>query len=678
MIQSNNRNWLPKNEVINYLGLSAVNKGVTRNRNGETSTYCNQVINGVTYLSYEDLPEAAQKKIPLARLQQSLTQDNENKQVVAYQRILDNLVREYQPAFNDIKARYPVTPENATELAQIWTVWQWITDSCTRSNTNFKHLHTAYCKVFPAHLTNYKSFSRFKSDCQKNGIEATVIDKRLLGNTERRLSDAQYLFIRTLFCDDRKFTSPQVHRKLVKYCDEINETACSAETVKRYMYEVFEKEAECYAARYGEDAAKKHMPYATLLPAQYVHDQWQGDGWDVPLLLHIKGAKGADKIGRLKVFPFIDAHSRKIIGYSIGHSENTVLIMEALEDAMRNTGVLPAEFVFDKHSYHKTDVAKRFRAETERMGIAWTVSTNPQRKAIVERYFQYLDAVVKENCTGYMGQGVTARNKNARRNPETYTELRKTENLHTEDEVRVIIADTILQYNATQLPALGNISPNEAYTASEAVHAIHISSDERVRLINQPTAYKVERAQINIKRGIIKHEFQLPASLHYLEGEKVHVFYEDLDDGIYIEDTRTGELHAISPKQKIHGAVVNQTDKDRELLNQLKGRTTGYKKQSSKASQRIADEMLVNSPEIAAYIAPHTVSKDIRRAMQENSELHLRAEDLGVRENMLPVRSYATANPVSPAKDKQPKYIPADHTPRFFDANEFLNQSNTI
>lgn len=665
-----NRNWIPSHIAVNYIGKNTLKVGIRRYNNGDISSYRNQKFNGITYISYEDLPDSQQRKIPLAKLQQSLTDQDTNKQVAAYQRIIEGLIREYQRFYNDIKSRYPFTPECCTELAQIWAVWDYITNKCDRGNTNFKHFHAAYIKVFPSHLTNYKSFSRYKNDCVKNGIEATVIDRRLVGTSQRRLSDAQYLFIRTMYMDDRKFSSPQIHRKLRSYCESIGETDCSKETVKYYMREVFEKDAECYAARYGENAAKRQNPYATLLGAEYIHDQWQGDGWDVPLFV-----RSNNKIIRLKVFPFIDNHSRKIIGYSVGKSENTVLIMEALNDAIRNTGVLPGEFVFDKHSYHKTDIAKRFRAETERMGIVWTVSTNPQRKAIVERYFQYLDGVIKENHTGYIGQGITAKNKDARRNPETYTELRKTENLLTEHEAIAIIADTIHSYNNTALTVLGDISPNEAYARSKAKHAINVTESERVSLIAPVLSYKVDRMQITIRVGIIKHEFQLPAHLHYLNNERVNVHYEDLNEGIYIVDIDSGETHAIAPKPKIHGAIVNQTDRDVELLNQLKGRRTGIAKKSSGGSKAIADRILVNSPEIIDYIAPYTVSKDVHKSLQENRELQLRVMDLGVTANKLPVRTISQKIPTSPAKAKdiESPFNPTNHTPGMFDIHSFIN-----
>lgn len=676
MIYTENRNWIHKNDVAKYIGYENVKKGLQRYNSGKIETYRSKVINGKTYLSFEDLPETAQKKIPLTRLQETINENNQNKQVAAYENIIRGLCREYQAVYNQIKDRYPLAPERCTELAQTWTVWQWITEKCHKGNTNFKHLHEAYVNVFPAHLTNYKSFSNYKKSCIEKGIETTVIDRRLFGTAQRRISDAQYLFIRAMYMDDRKFTSSQVYSKLVTYCNEIQETPCSKETIKNYMYEVFEKDAECYAARYGNDALKKRAPYASLLPADYIHDQWQGDGWDVPLW--IEGYK------RLKVFPFIDNHSRKIIGYSIGKSENTVLIVEALEDAMRNTGVLPAEFVFDKHSYHKTDIAKRFRSETEKRGIIWTISTNPQRKAIVERYFQFLDAYIKVNYTQYLGQGITAKNKNARRNPETYIELRKPENILTETEVKAIIVDTIIQYNSTPLEVIGNISPNEKYVQSTAKHSISISENERISLIKPPAIYKVSRGQINIKQGIIKHEFQLPAHLHYLEGEKVQVIYEELEQSIYLFDIKTGEcLGEVIPKPKIHGAIVNQTERDRELLNQLKGRTTGIQKQSSKIGISIANKMLIEAPETIEYIASHTISKDIRASMQENRELQNRARDLGVQENMLPIRKQSISVPVIPrpkskAKDANSPFVPDNHTPAVFDINKFLNSENEL
>ncbi len=601
-------------------------------------------------------PEA-QKSLPaLAVILDKYSAETVNDDILELQQIFEGLTkRGFQQYIPQLKEKYNLSPEKIKLAAQKAAVWNYIIDNYARTANSLNNYFTAYCKVFPGQLKTKEAFSRSLKQCKENGIEAAAVDGRAFGNAKERISEFQYALIYALYIKDQKYSSSEIHKKLVAACAEKGEKPCSKSTVKILMKRMG-KDITAYAARYGARAAQQQMPYASLEAAYYANDQWQVDGWTIPFW--------DGDMKRLVLFAVMDNHSRKFIGYSIGRSENTELITAGFDDAMRNTGVLPAEIVSDNHSYHRTLTASNFKAATELKGVMFNVSINPQRKAMLERHWQYLNSLLKD-YKGYLGQGVTAKNKDARRNPEMLAELAKPENLLTEGEIKAIMAAAIMEYNQSPLNSLEGKSPDDAYQTSSTPNAIAITEAERVSYTNPVETYKVTRGQITIKKGVKKYEYQLPAHLtSQYNNERVAVQYEDLTQGVYLFDIKTGECIAdVQLKAKIPGAAINQTEADKQQFLQLAGRRKGIVKQTGKAAQKKLAAALLQNPEAADYIASYTLDKDVRAQVQQSRDLKLRVNDLGIDTNTLPLRKATGATlPAMPqGKTKASPFTDASH-----------------
>jgi transposase InsO family protein len=553
---------------------------------------------------------------------------------------------QYHTYYNQIGGSYTVNKDTCKLFAQRWAVWQWISQNYSRTKNSLTIYHAAYSMVFPGHLCDVNSFSNFKKACDLKGIEAKVIDQRAISKAAKRITSFQYTLMQGLYIQPQKITAKAAHAKLIAACEGINETAYSHASVKLYFRE-FEHNAELYAARYGAAKAQKQLVHATLLGAEHRNTQWQIDGWTMPFW--------GDKFQRYVLYLVRDNHSRKIIGSSIATSENTTLILEGLEDAMRNTGVFPGELVSDKHSFHRTQVAARLKTETERMGAVWTITINAQRNQLAERYNQHLDTLCKE-FPGYTGKNMTATGKDARPSAEALTETAKPANWKTEAEIRTIAGYVVKEFNKSPLEPLNGISPNDAYAASEDRKCFLLSETDRLQLLRPVCAYKVQRGQITIKVGMRKHEFQLPAELIGLYNNRLlSVVYEDLEQGIYISDPKSGkELGCIMPKPKIHGAIPDQTDYDRKLINQLTGRTKGTTVQARKTAQAKIAEALKDNPEAIALINHYSMPKDIRALAMQDNELQRAMADQGISRDMLPIRTVKAAMiPMPESKSKK-------------------------
>lgn len=588
-----------------------------------------------------------------------------NKQVVdLYNKLREEKRYAYQPYFTAIREKYPeLQPNKCIEFAELQAVMEYVMKHYKGALALY---YDAFNMLYPDKYANKFAFANWLNKCKTTSIQDAVVNRKSVVKVQKRISDFQYNLIRSLFMDDRKYSAVQIHEKLIEACTKVGEKPYSRKSVNNYI-QALRKDIEAHAARYGADATQQQMQYATLLSALYINDQWQIDGWNLPFWVNVKG-----KAKRFVIFLIWDNHSRKIVGYSVGASENTPLIMKALDDAIQETGFAPYEIVSDMHSFNRTQTAEKLKHGLKMLGVTWTATLNAQGKAIAERYQQYLDALCKD-YPQYLGKGITSKSRDARRNPETYKELSKPQNMLTEQQIVAIAAEVVMRYNAKPLAIHGNVSPNEKYSLSSAKNAIPVNTSQRLALINPITEYKVSRGQIVIKQGIVKHEFQLPAHLaSKYNNETVQVQYEDLTEGVYLYDANTGEaLGSIEPKTKIHGALANQTEEDKLRLLQLNGRKKGVINQTQTAAKTAQKRLQETNPEALELIPSYMVDKDIRKEVEESSALRNRVQDMGVMVSALPIKKTSMIGKSTSAKSP---YAPKDHTIKDFDFNSFLNE----
>jgi len=588
--------------------------------------------------------------------------------------ILCDQTSNHHKYYNEIKEAYNLETKLCTLFAKRAAAWEFIQRAYRTNKNSLQIWYAAYDLAFPGHLSNTYSFSNFKKGIEVNGLVRQCIDGRAIATAKKRIPSFQEAFLQSLYIQPQKINAATAHKKLIAAIDDLNQNtdgviqkAYSLASVKIYFRQ-FERNAELYALRYGAGKAQKQLPYASLLPAENRNTQWQIDGWTLPFW----GAQ----FQRYILYLIRDNHSRKIVGWSMAESENTTLILEALEDAMRNTGVFPGELVSDKHSFHKTEIASRLRTETEKMGAVWTVTINAQRNQLAERYNQYLDAICRD-FAGYLGKNMTATGKDARPAPEVITEYAKTANQKTAEEIKAIAAYIVAEFNNTKLETLEGLTPAEKYNLSDSIKAFKITENERLALLRPMIAYKVVRGQIDIKVGIKKHMYQLPAKLiDRYNNKKVAVVYEDLMQGIYISDMKTGEeLGFVAPKQKIAGAIPDQSEGDRNKINQLTGRTKGVTTKARKTAMERIKEGLKAHPEAVELIEKHMMPKDIRQEAEQANNRRIMAE-AGVNVNMLPIRNNKPVEITAPVKTKKSPFAVANHVVSKISLEEIYNQFN--
>jgi len=501
------------------------------------------------------------------------------------------------------------------------------------SKNGLRSYHQAFDQLFANKYSHISSFSRVIRICKERGC-MQAFDKRLITKVQSRVNPYNKIWLQLLWASDKKLSFPQIHQKMTAVCKD-QAIDCPSLSWVKLMGKQLYNDPNLYSSRYGEAMTAAQAPYASLLPAVHVNDQWQMDGWTLPFWISDKNTHFL----RYVLYCIWDNHSKKILGYKLGETEDTALIIAAMDEAIYNTGIIAAEIVSDKHSFHKTIVASQLKEKTEQMGVIWTVTMNPQHNGIAERGHIALDALCKD-YSGYTGKNITAKGKDSRPKPERMQQLAKPGQMRTLAEIKAIAASIVYTYNNTPQNTLEGKTPNQAYQNSSSVNTFPISEQKRISLLRPSNIYKVIRGQLTIKQGSKKHEFQLPAHLiHRYNNKQVMVYYEDLDEGIYIGEQDNGEIiAALSPKEKIHSAKVNQTARDIELLHKQAGKKKGYYTTKRTVTGSILYEAMKTDPDAAMLLAPYMIDKDIRKELLQNKELQLMLQQQGVQADHLPIR----------------------------------------
>ncbi|WP_315814065.1 transposase family protein [Paraflavitalea speifideaquila] len=355
---------------------------------------------------------------------------------------------------------------------------------------------------------------------------------------EERYDPAVYNWLRQLSGSPVKLTNAKIHEAIVKLCKEANiNVVPSVEWVKKHRRRAL-KNHEIFKSRYGAQAAINELePYAKINHAKNANSQWQIDGFTLPFYFGKIG-----EYNKLVFFAVVDSHSKKMLGYSFGESENTLVIFAALKDAVSNTGYLPAEFVCDNHSFNKTDEAKDLKTKLDSYGIHWTVSHNPRYKSILERTFKHFNEHFLKNYPGWTGQGILTKDKEGRPAQEYIDKFQKAGYRLTEDQIRINVIEAVEHYNNTVLKKHSK-TPAQMYSESSKPHAIEVNLFEQARIFIPCKKAKVQRGQINITRRGVLYEYQLSADLmHQYNNQEVFVRYENLHDEIYISILRMTAL----------------------------------------------------------------------------------------------------------------------------------------
>ena len=504
-----------------------------------------------------------------------------------------------------------------------------------------KPLYNAFNSIYP-NKYSYHRFAHYIKDVQNGNILEVVSDKR--GGNNRKISPVCKNWLLDIMRSGKKYGTPYMHKVLDELCTEYGYNSPSLSWVKKNYYKLLHL---VYNERYGnDDLVSNKMPYAGILKAEKSNEQWQIDGWRLPFYM--------DGWRTLTLFIVLDAYSRKVVGYYVGETENTDVILKALENAVQNTGVLPCEIVSDNHSFNQTKEAENFKDIIASKGCTWTVTSNPRYKSLVERFFNTFGTCFCKDKRGYVGEGIRSRRKNARTTQEELDKYTKAGKFYSLDELKTLACAIVEEYNTTGTNR--KESPETRYNKA-LQNGLALQEADKLQIFNRRNELTVRRGQIDITRGGKVYEYQLNAKYFTkLNNKKVAVRYFDYNV-LYVYDLKTDEfICTVVPKEYAHSAKVNQTQSDIDILNKQKGRIEGIKAIYKRKKERIKEEAFNVDPYACEAMNVRLTDKSVLERMKQNGRIQLEASRLGVDVGKLTcVKAQSEITPIELAKSGKSK-----------------------
>ena len=628
------------NLFVSYTFL--IEQGVSR-KTIETWSYrktCHKVnIKGSPFMEYLSIPKPTLSKLPPESDLRGLL--NESQYTTKLQYYSELFKKAYNENFlkfiDEYKKDTRLNTEQVTLCAKLRAVWEKVLECNGESARGVTELlYKAFNSVYKDKYSTYGAFCAVKTKARKD-INSVVIDTRWFREQHSPIESQIQLWTKTLLSNPINNTAKSIWKDLETLCKGSNLKAPSYSWVKKFV-RVNERNVEIYSSRNGKDKAFNNIePYAKIIEAKHAGSQWQIDGWDLPFYYQGDYKGKSTSYLKLILLAVRDANSKKIVGYSVGESENTQTILEAIQDAVKNTNFLPFEIVSDNHSFNKTKEAEYFKKAIDSFGVNWTVSENPRRKAIAERYFRHLGETHCKKFDGYIGQGIKTKEKTGRPSQEYLDKFTKSGTWKTKEEIKLIAVKVVSEFNNTGLSKLKGKTPNEAHDQSEKPHISQIDLYDRLRLFTLKTELKICRGQINLTRAGITYEYQLNAEqFNNMNGQKVIVRYEDFST-IYLFDSKDRAIGSVKQKVGIHGALADQTQEDIEKLNRNKGRLNGIKAKARKDNEKLRDKVQAIAPDAFESLNKMTTPKDVLTEVRQNYELKRRGEELGIDLDMVEV-----------------------------------------
>jgi hypothetical protein len=218
------------------------------------------------------------------------------------------------------------------------------------------------------------------------------------------------------------YTNLHIIRKIYNMCELTGKPQPS----ERWIGSIMEEHNTRYLTaqqRFGDKSrfGAIHRSYVPLQNALFAGDCWQVDGSRVNLIEH----KNADGKAFLYIVAVRDVHSGDILGYNFSITEDRWAVHNALKMAAKNAGYLPYELVCDKFPGHNAPEMITFFTNLRNSGTKVTISSDPNVKPSMERWFGTLQTAFMQDSPFYYGQGIRSRRNYAHRSPEFIKRMRQ-------------------------------------------------------------------------------------------------------------------------------------------------------------------------------------------------------------------------------------------------------------
>jgi hypothetical protein len=488
-------------------------------------------VNGVFYYCYDNIPDKAPSmyRSQLPTKHELLELLNDSKKVAQVSSIelyikghLNEHYSQYLHCFGDCSKTQQQNLAKACALVDGTVSYIKETSYDLKKNNLFFDLSEVFKKEDYAYIPhNYRCLkNKIKEVMDGTAISEVIWLPRADNKLALKYDDAEVeSWVIQLRDMGQNYTNSYIIRKIEEVCNLSEKPVPST----RWIGGIMEKHRTNFLTaqtRFGDKSSHGNMykGYVPMANALFAGDCWQVDATRFNIIGH---KASEDRVGEKKsktsqyIF-FIavrDVHSGDIIGYDFDYSENRWTYVNALAMAVKETGYLPYELVFDRFPGHNTEEFKNLVSDMEARKVKVTFGHKTTAKQRLERHFGTLQTVFMQDSNYYYGQGIKSRRRYAHRSEQYLTAIRKQAKKDGFDfDAAVQEASTIVEkYRST---ALADYSRKYA-TITKTPKQLHDDC-------KKPNVTEIDQKQFSYLFGLkkllpVKHEGLFITEIHKTE-----------------------------------------------------------------------------------------------------------------------------------------------------------------
>lgn len=359
-----------------------------------------------------------------------------------------------------------------------------------------------YDETFAFKGTDYAYFASKIREIEKVGI-ADALTKKYFGNTNAvkvtaRVKNA----IMHLYKFEAKLSTSQITKLVNAYLVSKDYPTVSQTTVFTTIKNDPKLQNILNFQRDGEKWVKdKIYPKLARIHAIYPGDLYEIDG--TRLQIPYKGER--NKPAFLVMVVLLDVCTRKVLAIEFADNETAEMYESVVRKAIKSHGFLPAEILTDNFSplSNTNSGFAGLMSLMEQRGTVWRKHTpgNARDKGHIESFFKKFQHQYCRFLEGFVGEGVTSKNRDAHPSPEFLSRSLRSGNLRTREQLIDRVVGMIQSYNneVSDTESFERDSPDFKFTDLNKPNVIPLSENELPRFIYPLKVKQVMNCSICIR-----------------------------------------------------------------------------------------------------------------------------------------------------------------------------------
>ena len=423
--------YLSQEYIIDQTGINAgyLRVAKCRAKKGTSKSWQNVELFNRAYFKYTDIPASSKCNLP--------TRDNLQSLAIKYDTDIVSLIN---AAKEETKKRFLGMYKNDTDLAVAAAIIHEASKYVTNNKVSFsksafftelaEEIRLNELKHLPKTWRNLRDKIE---EYHNNSLISDVIFAKNIGNNNRaKFANDETIkaWLITFIESQKNYSAAYIHRKIKQMSLQTDIDAPSIRWVSNFMADP--ETQYLTQQRYGSGSRfnRKYIPSVPTKTAVFAGDCWQIDGTRVNIIDH-KGTyinrQGKKVTGQkfLYIVAVRDVMSGNILGWEYCYEESADAVINALAMAVRNTGYLPYEFVYDRFPGHNTEDWQNIEQYMQDKGTKMTLAYKADGKANIERWWGTLQDVFMMDSDLYYGQGIKSTRRHAHRSKEYVQAMRQ-------------------------------------------------------------------------------------------------------------------------------------------------------------------------------------------------------------------------------------------------------------